>query len=313
MDMSQFLFVEKYRPVKIEDCILPASLKKTFMDIRDSGKIPNMMLAGAAGTGKTTVAKALCAELGADVLVVNASLNAGIDALRTDIKAFASTVSFGGGRKIVILDEADSLGPAVQPALRNFIEEYSKNCGFILTCNFKNRIIEPLHSRCTVIDFIIPSSEKQALAAAFFKRTCGILEKEGIEFDKKAVAEVINKHFPDWRRVLNELQRYGAGGKIDSGILVSLADESFHSLIGLLKAKDWKGMRKWVAQNADNDSSLLFRKIYDSAYDFVKPNDIPALVMILGDYQYKAAHVADQEINMAAFLTVVMSEVAFQE
>jgi DNA polymerase III delta prime subunit len=239
MSNSNPLWTERHRPAKIEDCILPTSLKKTFLEIRDSGVIPNMILAGSAGTGKTTIAKALCNELSADVLVINASLNSGIDTLRTEIKSFASTVSFGGGRKIVILDEADYLNAnSVQPALRNFMEEYSKNCGFILTCNFKNRLIEPLHSRCTVIEFKIPTAEKSNLAAAFFKRVCGILDKEGIEYDQKVVAELIKKHFPDWRRVLNELQRYSISGKIDTGILSSIADESFASLTKMLRSKD---------------------------------------------------------------------------
>lgn len=310
---EHMLWVEAHRPRKIADCVLPESLKKTFTEIRDSGTIPNMILAGSAGTGKTTVARALCDELGLDVIVINASLEGNIDTLRVKIANFASTVSFGGGRKMVILDEADYLTAATQPALRNFMEEFSRNCGFILTCNFKNRLIDPLHSRCAVIDFVVPKAEKPAIAKQFFVRACGILEQHGVEYDKKVVAELINKHFPDWRRVLNELQRYSISGKIDSGILTSIVDESFTTLVKLLKGKKFKDVRKWIADNADNDSSLIFRKFYDTAYDHVKPESIPQLVLILAEYQHKAALVADQEINLMAFLTVAMAELEWTE
>jgi DNA polymerase III delta prime subunit len=307
MMKDDFLWVEKYRPHKIEDCILPESLKTTFSEFVKQGNIPNLLLTGSQGTGKTTVARAMCEELGLDYIEINGSMNGGIDTLRTEIKNFASTISFTGTRKMVILDEADYLNAqSTQPALRNFMEEFSKNCGFILTCNFKNRIIEPLHSRCSIIEFKIPSSQKPKLASQFHKRACGILEQEGIEFDKAVVAEVVTKHFPDWRRVLNELQRYSVTGKIDSGILSNLGEENFKSLIDLLKNKRFNDMRKWVAENLDTEPTAFFRKFYDLSSTYMKPNSIPQLILLLGRYQYQSAFVADQEINTVAFLTEVM-------
>jgi DNA polymerase III delta prime subunit len=309
MMKDDFLWVEKYRPHKIEDCILPESLKATFSEFVKQGNIPNLLLTGSQGTGKTTVARAMCEELGLDYIEINGSMNGGIDTLRTEIKNFASTISFTGTRKMVILDEADYLNAqSTQPALRNFMEEFSKNCGFILTCNFKNRIIEPLHSRCSVIEFKIPSSQKPKLAAQFHKRACGILEQEEIEFDKAVVAEVVTKHFPDWRRVLNELQRYSVTGKIDSGILANLGEENFKGLVDLLKNKRFNDMRKWVSENLDTEPTAFFRKFYDMASTYMKPNSIPQLVLLLGRYQYQSAFVADQEINTVAFLTEVMVE-----
>jgi DNA polymerase III delta prime subunit len=307
MMKDDFLWTERFRPRKIEDCILPESLKATFSEFVKQGNIPNLLLTGSQGTGKTTVARAMCEELGLDYIEINGSMNGGIDTLRTEIKNFASTISFTGTRKMVILDEADYLNAqSTQPALRNFMEEFSKNCGFILTCNFKNRIIEPLHSRCSIIEFKIPSSQKPKLAAQFHKRACGILEQEGIEFDKAVVAEVVTKHFPDWRRVLNELQRYSVTGKIDSGILSNLGEENFKGLVDLLKNKRFNDMRKWVAENLDTEPTAFFRKFYDLSSTYMKPNSIPQLVLLLGRYQYQSAFVADQEINTVAFLTEVM-------
>ena len=307
MMKDDFLWTERFRPRKIEDCILPESLKATFSEFVKQGNIPNLLLTGSQGTGKTTVARAMCEELGLDYIEINGSMNGGIDTLRTEIKNFASTISFTGTRKMVILDEADYLNAqSTQPALRNFMEEFSKNCGFILTCNFKNRIIEPLHSRCSIIEFKIPSSQKPKLASQFHKRACGILEQEGIEFDKAVVAEVVTKHFPDWRRVLNELQRYSVTGKIDSGILSNLGEENFKGLVDLLKNKRFNDMRKWVAENLDTEPTAFFRKFYDMASTYMKPNSIPQLVLLLGRYQYQSAFVADQEINTVAFLTEVM-------
>ncbi len=307
MMKDDFLWCEKYRPHKIEDCILPENLKATFSEFVKQGNIPNLLLTGSQGTGKTTVARAMCEELGVDYIEINGSMNGGIDTLRTEIKNFASTISFTGTRKMVILDEADYLNAqSTQPALRNFMEEFSKNCGFILTCNFKNRIIEPLHSRCSIIEFKIPSSQKPKLASQFHKRACGILEQEGIQFDKAVVAEVVTKHFPDWRRVLNELQRYSVTGKIDSGILANLAEENFKALVDMLKNKRFNDMRKWVTENLDTEPTAFFRKFYDMSSTYLKPNSIPQLVLLLGRYQYQSAFVADQEINTVAFLTEVM-------
>lgn len=310
--MDEFLWVEKYRPKTINDCILPEGLKQTFSSFIDSGNIPNLLLTGSAGVGKTTVAKAMLEQIGADYIVINGSMNGNIDTLRNDIQQFASTISFSGGRKYVILDEADYLNAnSTQPALRNFMEEFSRNCGFILTCNFKHRIIEPLHSRCSVVDFKISKDDLPRLAVQFFKRTVGILSNEKVEYDKAVVAELINKHVPDWRRVLNELQRYSVNGKIDSGIFVNLQDENLKTLIGYIKAKNFGEMRKWVGENSDTDSAQLFRKFYDQAYNYVKPASIPELVVLIAKYQYQAAFVADPEINTAAFLTEVMVSLEF--
>lgn len=310
---DHFLWVEKYRPKTIADTVLPHSLKAVFQQFVDDGVIPNLLLSGKAGTGKTTVARAMLEELGCDYIVINGSMNGNIDTLRNDISNFASSVSLSGGRKYVILDEADYLNPnSTQPALRNFMEEFSQNCGFILTCNFRNRIIEPLHSRCSVIEFTIPTSEKPKLAVQFYKRVMHILQEEGVSGEPKVVAAVVEKHFPDFRRTLNELQRYGATGAIDSGILVNVQDASIKDLIGFLKAKDFTHMRKWVGENLDIDPSVLFRKFYDSSVEHFKPSAIPQLVLLIAEYQYKQAFVADNEINMAAFLTEVMVECEFK-
>lgn len=312
-EVEQFLFVEKYRPKKIEECILPDSLKRVFQQFVDQKNIPNLLLTGGPGVGKTTVARAMLEQLECDYIIINGSLNAGIDVLRNDITNFASTVSFKGGRKYVIIDEADYLSAdKVQPAFRNFMEEFSKNCGFILTCNFKNRLIAPLHSRCSVVEFKIDKKDKPALALQFMKRVTGILKNENITFDKEVVGELITKYFPDWRRVLNELQRYSIGGKIDAGILRNTSDGAFKSLTESLKNKDFKAMRKWVGESTDLDSSTLFRTIFDQASELMEDNSIPQLVMHIANYQYKAAFVADQEINTIAFLLEVMADCDFK-
>jgi DNA polymerase III delta prime subunit len=307
--MQEYLWVEKYRPAKIDDCILPKNLKETFKQFVQTGELPNFLFCGTAGVGKTTVAKALCNEVGAEYLLINGSEESGIDVLRTKIKSFASTVSLTDSKKVVILDEADYLNPnSTQPALRAFIEEFSNNCRFIFTCNYKNRIIEPLHSRCAVVDFKIENTEKQEIAAAFFKRTMGILKQENIVADQKVVAELVTKHFPDWRRVLNELQRYSVSGKIDSGILLNVTEESFKQLINSLKEKNYTEVRKWVAKNGDSDTINIFRQLYDTASANMEAASIPQLVLILADYQYKAAFVADHELNLMAALTEVMAQ-----
>jgi DNA polymerase III delta prime subunit len=310
---EDFLWVEKYRPRSVAETILPTELKETFQEFVNQGQIPNLLLCGGAGVGKTTIAKAMLNELGWSHIVINGSMNGNIDTLRTEIKDFASTVSLEGGRKYVILDEADYLNPqSTQPALRNFMEEFSKNCGFILTCNFKNRIIEPLHSRCSVVDFTIPKSEMTTMAADFYKRCKEILNTEDIEFDNKVLAEVVKKHFPDNRRVLNELQRYSVGGKIDVGVLSDIGDVSIGDLVKSLRDKEFTNMRKWVATNIHNDVNTIFRKIYDSASDILEPQSIPQLVTIVADYQYKSAFVVDQEINLVACLTEIMVECDFK-
>lgn len=311
--MSEFLWVEKYRPKKISDCVLPNTLKETFQQFVNQKNVPNLLLSGGPGVGKTTVARAMLEELNADYIVINGSMNGNIDTLRNEIMQFASTVSFTGGRKYVILDEADYLNPnSTQPALRNFMEEFSNNCGFILTCNFKNRIIEPLHSRCSVIEFTIHKEEKMKMASQFFNRVANILTNENIEHDKKVVAELITKYFPDWRRVINELQRYSATGKVDSGILANNGEASIVELIKHLKAKSFTEMRKWVAHNSDIDTTTLFRKLYDISSTEFKQRSIPQLVVLMADYQHKAAFVADQEINIVAFFTEVMSSCEFE-
>ena len=307
------LWVEKYRPSKIGECILTEDLKKTFQQFVDDKHIPNLLLSGGPGVGKTTVAKAMLNEIGATFMMINGSEESGIDVLRNKIKNFASTVSMDGNRKFVILDEADYLNPqSTQPALRGFIEEFHKNCGFILTCNFKNRIIEPLHSRCSVVEFRIPTSEKPTLAGQFFKRVQDILAQENVQYEPKAVAGVVEKHFPDWRRVLNELQRYSASGMIDAGILVNISETNMKDLVGFLKEKDFKSIRKWVANNLDNDPTRVYRKVYDMLYEEIEPQTVPHLVLAVADYQYKSAFVADQEINMLAFMIEIMTQVKFK-
>jgi DNA polymerase III delta prime subunit len=309
---ENFLWVEKYRPKKIDDTILPADLKSTFQKFVADGNIPNLLLSGSAGVGKTTVAMAMLEEVGAEYTIINGSMNGNIDTLRNDILQFASSISLVGGRKYVILDEADYLNPnSTQPALRNFMEEFSRNCGFILTCNFKNRIIEPLHSRCSVIEFNIGKNDKAKLAMQFLKRVENILSIEGVEYDKAVVAEVIMKHFPDWRRVLNELQRYAATGKIDSGILVNFEEESYKGLVELLRDKNFTGMRKWVDTNPI-DQTTLYRKFYETSAEYMSPQGVAQLVLLLGRYQYQAAFVADPTINVAAFLTEVMMKCEFE-
>jgi len=311
--MNEYLWVEKYRPQKIDDCVLPKKLKETFKEFIQSGELPNFLFCGTAGVGKTTVAKALCNEIGAEYLLINGSEESGIDVLRTKIKSFASTVSLTDSKKVVILDEADYLNPnSTQPALRAFIEEFSNNCRFIFTCNYKNRIIEPLHSRCAVIDFKIENAEKQEIAASFFKRVSMILKGENIEFDQKVVVELVTKHFPDYRRILNELQRYSVSGKIDSGILINVTEESFKDLIKNMKDKNFTEVRKWVAKNGDSDTINIFRQLYTTSTTNIEPASIPPLVLILADYQYKAAFVADHELNLMAALTEVMSQCKFK-
>ena len=314
--MSDFLWVEKYRPRKISDCILSEDLKTTFLKFLDNKELPNLLLTGTAGTGKTTVARALCDELGLDSIIINGSDEGRhIDTLRTTIKNFASSVSLDGNsnHKVVIIDEADYMNPdSVQPALRNFIETFYKNCRFIFTCNFKNKIIPALHSRCTCIDFRITNGQKIKTATAFMGRLSNILKQEHIEFDKKVLAELIQRHYPDFRRTINELQRYSVRGKIDSGILVSLSEINNKELVKLLKEKRFSDMRKWVVQNLDKDPSSLFSSIYDILYKNLQPQSVPAAVLTIADYQYKSAFVADHEINMVACLTQIMAECKFK-
>ena len=308
---DEFLWVEKYRPRTIDECILPEDQKATFKQFLDKGEIPNMLLCGGAGMGKTTVARALCEELGTDYIVINGSMNGNIDTLRNEILGFASTVSFTGKTKIVILDEADYLNPnSTQPALRNFIEEFSSNFRFIFTCNFKNRIIAPLHSRTTVVEFKIVNADRPKIAAGFFKRVMEILKTENITADPKSVAKLVERHFPDYRRVLNELQRYSVSGVIDEGVLVNMKEANIKDLVEALKDKDFKKMRQWVVNNIDSDPQTLFRLIYDQLTDQVK--QVPQLILLLADYQYKAAFVADAEINLVACLTEIMAAVEFK-
>jgi len=305
--MDEFLWVEKYRPRTIEDCILPSTIKDTFKEMVDSGEVQNLLLCGGPGCGKTTVAKALCNELDTEYLMVNCSEDGNIDTLRTTIRNFASSVSINGNKKVVILDEFDYSNPqSTQPALRGFMEEFSKNCRFILTCNYKNRIIEPLHSRCTVVEFKIPTKEKPPLALKILGRVKSILKQESIEFDEEVLAKLIMKHFPDIRRILNELQRYSVSGKIDVGILSQLGDISIKELVGFMKNKEFTKVRSWVVDNLDNDQTHIFRTLYDGFYEYLKPHSIPEAVLILAEYQYKSAFVADHEINMVACLTELM-------
>ena len=310
---KKYLWCEKHRPDTIQKCILSSQLKDTFQQFVNNEHIPNLLLSGGPGVGKTTVAKAMLNQIDATYMMINGSEESGIDILRNKIKNFASTVSFDTNRKFVILDEADYLNPqSTQPALRGFIEEFHKNCGFILTCNFKNRIIEPLHSRCSVVEFKIPNEEKPKLAAQFFKRITDILEEENVKFNPKAVAGIIEKFFPDWRRCLNELQRYSASGEIDAGILVNISDENLKEMVGFLKEKEFGNMRKWVANNLDNDPTRIYRKIYDTLYERLEPDSVPPLVLIIADYQYKSAFVADFEINLLACMAEIASNVRFK-
>jgi DNA polymerase III delta prime subunit len=312
MNEQHMLWVEKYRPQKVEDCILPENIKTTFQEYVNRKEIPNLLLSGTAGVGKTTIAKALCNEVGCDYIVINGSDESGIDVLRNKIKNYASSVSLSGGRKVVIIDEADYLNPnSTQPALRGAIEEFASNCSFIFTCNFKNRIIDPIHSRCTVVDFKV-NGNKAKLASQFFKRVEWILSEENIEYEKEVVAAVITKHFPDNRRILNELQRYSVSGRIDKGILSSVSDVQINELIKSLKDKDFSSARKWATNNLDNDPSRIFRKLYDSLNESLKPISVPQLVLILAKYQYQAAFVADHEINMVACLTEIMVDCEFK-
>jgi DNA polymerase III delta prime subunit len=312
---SEFLFVEKYRPQVIEDCILPDDTKKTFKEFVEKGEIPNLLLSGPPGIGKTTIAKALCNELGADFYVINGSDEGRfLDTVRNQAKNFASTVSLTGSskHKVIIIDEADNTGNDVQLLLRANIEAFYNNCRFIFTCNYKNKIIEPLHSRCAVIDFTIKGKQKAQLAGSFFKRLQNILDAEGIEYDQKVVAELVSKHFPDFRRVLNECQRYSTGGKIDVGILASFSDVSVKELITNLKDKNFTEVRKWVVANLDNDASSILRRVYDACYDILTPSTIPSAVLIIAKYQYQCAFVADQEVNILAALTELMCECEFR-
>ena len=312
---DEFLWVEKYRPKTIEDCILPENIKKTFKEFLNKGEVPNLLLSGPAGCGKTTVANALCNDLGVDYYVINgADEGRFLDTVRNNAKNFASTVSLSSEakHKVIIIDEADNTTPDVQLLLRASIEEFSKNCRFIFTCNYKNKIIEPLHSRCAVIEFAIKGKEKQEIAAQFFNRINGILDSERVQSDKKVLAELINSHFPDWRRVLNECQRYSVGGKIDSGILAHFSDVKVNDLIKNLKDKNFPEVRKWCVNNLDNDPSVLLRRIYDNLYSSLVPSTIPAAVLILAKYQYQIAFVDDQEINLLACLTEIMVECEFK-
>ena len=312
-DVNQ-LWVERYRPRTIADCVLPEDLKNTFSEFVKSNYVPNLLLSGGAGVGKTTVARAMLEECDFEYIVINGSMNGNIDTLRTEIRDFASTMSFSGNRKYVILDEADYLNPqSTQPALRNFMEEYSKNCGFIMTCNFKNRIIEPLHSRCSVVDFNLRVKDKPKLAKQFMVRIRDILKENNVEYKDEVIAELILKHFPDWRRVLNELQRYSATGSvIDAGVLANLSDDNFKEIITFLKKKNFKEMRKWVGKNSDVEPSVMFRKLYDASCNVLQPASVPRIVLILADYGYKSAFVVDQEINLVACLTEIMMECEFK-
>jgi len=310
---KDFLWCEKHRPRKVENAILPKKLKDVFLKIVKSGELPNMLFTGTAGLGKTTIARAICDELGYDYILINGSEDGNIDTLRGKIKRFASSVSLGGDVKVVILDEADYLNPqSTQPALRGFIEEFSSNCRFILTCNFKNRIIEPLHSRCGVYEFNTTKKEMQVLCSDFFVRLMSILESEGVDFNKDLIAQLIMKHAPDWRRVINECQRFSIGGQLETTVLDNDENDNYNLLFKSLKEKDFKKMRSWVAQNVDVDVSVIFRHIYDNMYTHVDPAYIPQLVLVLADYQYKNAFVADHELNVVACMTEIMANVEFK-
>jgi DNA polymerase III delta prime subunit len=310
---DEYLWVEKYRPRKVSDCILPDRIKKSFQEYVDKGSIPNLMLTGTAGVGKTTVAIAMCEEIGLNYLFINSSEERGIDMLRTKIKGYASTISLTGGRKVIILDEADYLTPEAQAGLRGAIEEFSDNCSFIFTCNFKARLIEALHSRCSVIDFTLKTEEKPKMALMLTKRLEGILSSEGVTYDKEVLVQIVGKFFPDYRRTLNELQRYSSGGSIDAGTLAQVSDvRKIADLVGFLKNQNFAEMRKWVVANSDIDPARIYRKVYDSLYEYFKPASIPQAVVIIAKYQYQAAFVADQEINLVACLTEIMVDCEFE-
>lgn len=308
---EHLLWVEKYRPQRVEDCILPETIKTTFQEYVNRKEIPNLLLSGTAGVGKTTIAKALCEEIGCDYIVINGSDENGVDTIRVKIKNYASSVSLMGGRKVIILDEADYLTANAQAILRASIEEFASNCSFIFTCNYKNRIIDPIHSRCTVIDFRI-NGQKAKMAIQFLKRVEWILQEENVAYKKDVVAAIITKHFPDNRRILNELQRFAVGGTIDEGVLASVSDIQLNDLIKSLKDKNFADCRKWVTNNLDNDPARIFRKLYDGLYEHLKPQSVPQLVLILAKYQYQAAFVADSEINLIACLTEIMVDCEFK-
>lgn len=309
--LEHLLFTEKYRPKTIAECILPDRLKTPFQEYVNQNNIPNLLLSGGAGVGKTTVAKAMCEEIGCDYMIINGSDENGVDVVRYKITNYASSMSLSGGRKVIIIDEADYLSPNAQAAFRNAIEEFASNCSFIFTCNYKNKLIDPLHSRCAVVDFTLKNNEKTQMAGQFFKRIQSILQSEKIEYDDKVIVELIKKHFPDFRRIINEIQRYSQFGKIDGGILSHIVDVSIGDIIKYIKDKDFGAIRKWVASN-DIDATTFFRKLYDNLYDVLKPQSIPQAVIILADYQYKQAFVADTEINTLACLTEIMVTCEFQ-
>lgn len=313
MERKNYVWSEYYRPKLIEDCILPDEVKQSFRDVVSSGVMQNMLLTGTAGIGKTTVALALAEEMGYDTLVINASLENGIDVIRSQVTQFASSLSMGGNPKVVIFDEADYLNPnSTQPSLRGFMQTFTNNCRFIFTCNYKNRLIEPIHSRCTVIDFKVSNKDKPELAGQLFKRVCSILKQEGVEYDKKVVVELITKHFPDFRRIINELQRYSVSGKIDSGILVNVGEESYKELIGNLRDKNFNDVRRWVAQHSDGSATEIFRTLYDTLGEHIQPASLPQLILILADYSYKDCFVADKEINTCAAMIEIMGSCRFK-